>query len=276
METPHRRTLRAAWTATDLSPTKTGALWKLRRRKARRYKLVFWKPCDSCNNQSQRDLNAPHFSSQSTNADLCSLHGADLTASHRSFRLSSSDHAVSRAAAAHTEHPRKVTLNMPGLLLGDFEAETTTGKIKLHEFLGDSWGILFSHPRDYTPVCTTELGRAARLSSEFSKRNVKMIALSIDCVEDHHGWIKDILAYNCEDSACCSLPFPIIADSNRELAVALGMLDPDEKDKDGFPLTARCPPPGATLMRFCEWWTLSRSQRQNEWPHLWTGSWGSV
>ncbi|KAM9350230.1 peroxiredoxin-6-like isoform 2-T2 [Symphorus nematophorus] len=83
---------------------------------------------------------------------------------------------------------------MPGLLLGDvfpdFEAETTTGKIQFHEFLGDSWGILFSHPRDYTPVCTTELGRAARLSSEFSKRGVKMIALSIDCLEDHHGWTK--------------------------------------------------------------------------------------
>ncbi|KAM7378952.1 hypothetical protein PAMP_004537 [Pampus punctatissimus] len=66
-----------------------------------------------------------------------------------------------------------------------------------------------------------------------------MIALSIDCLEDHHGWTKDILAYNCEESACL-LPFPIIADSKRELAVALGMLDPDEKDKDGMPLTARC------------------------------------
>ncbi|XP_036938800.1 peroxiredoxin-6-like [Acanthopagrus latus] len=133
---------------------------------------------------------------------------------------------------------------MPGLLLGDvfpdFEAESTTGNIKLHEFLGDSWGILFSHPRDYTPVCTTELGRAARLSSEFSKRGVKMIALSVDCLQDHHGWTKDILGYNCEDPASSSLPFPIIADCKRELAVALGMLDPDEKDKDGMPLTARC------------------------------------
>ncbi|CAJ1071720.1 peroxiredoxin-6-like [Xyrichtys novacula] len=133
---------------------------------------------------------------------------------------------------------------MPGMLLGDvfpdFEAEATTGKIKFYEFLGDSWGILFSHPKDYTPVCTTELGRAARLSSEFSKRNVKMIALSIDGLEDHHGWTQDILAYNCEESACSSLPFPIIADCKQELAVALGMLDPDEKDKNGTPLTARC------------------------------------
>ncbi|TNM97993.1 hypothetical protein fugu_014239 [Takifugu bimaculatus] len=125
---------------------------------------------------------------------------------------------------------------MPGLLLGqvfpDFEAETTTGTIR--------WGILFSHPRDYTPVCTTELGRAARLGGEFSKRQVKMIALSIDGVEEHRGWTKDILAYNCDESESCELPFPIIADSRRELAVALGMLDPDEKDKDGMPLTARC------------------------------------
>ncbi|XP_054599956.1 peroxiredoxin-6 isoform X2 [Nothobranchius furzeri] len=133
---------------------------------------------------------------------------------------------------------------MPGLLLGDvfpdFEAETTVGKIKFHDFLGDSWGILFSHPRDYTPVCTTELGRAAKLSSEFSKRNVRMIALSIDCLEDHYGWSKDILAYNCESSETNLLPFPIIADRNRELAITLGMLDPEEKDSDGMPVTARC------------------------------------
>uniref|UniRef100_A0A8B9HJA5 Thioredoxin domain-containing protein n=1 Tax=Astyanax mexicanus TaxID=7994 RepID=A0A8B9HJA5_ASTMX len=132
---------------------------------------------------------------------------------------------------------------MPGLLLGDvvpnFEAETTIGTISLHEFLGDSWGILFSHPRDYTPVCTTELGRAAKLCPEFTKRNVKMIALSIDTVEDHHGWSKDILAYN-NDETVTEFPFPIIADYKRELAVELGMLDPVEKDQTGMPLTARC------------------------------------
>ncbi|XP_010888595.1 peroxiredoxin-6-like isoform X2 [Esox lucius] len=132
---------------------------------------------------------------------------------------------------------------MPGLLLGElfpnFEAETTTGKIKFHDFLGDSWGILFSHPRDYTPVCTTELGRATTLCLEFSRRNVKMIALSIDSLEDHHGWIKDILAYNTEGCGG-AFPFPIIADHHRELAVGLGMLDPEEKDEHGMPLTARC------------------------------------
>ncbi|NXE75542.1 PRDX6 protein, partial [Cochlearius cochlearius] len=83
---------------------------------------------------------------------------------------------------------------MPGLLLGDeapdFEADTTQGRIRFHDFLGDSWGILFSHPRDFTPVCTTELGRAAKLAPEFSKRNVKMIALSIDSVPDHLSWSK--------------------------------------------------------------------------------------
>uniref|UniRef100_H3CR00 Peroxiredoxin-6 n=1 Tax=Tetraodon nigroviridis TaxID=99883 RepID=H3CR00_TETNG len=133
---------------------------------------------------------------------------------------------------------------MPGLLLGevfpDFRAETTTGTISFHQFLGDSWAILFSHPGDYTPVCTTELGRAARLSGEFSKRRVKMVALSVNSLEDHQGWTKDILAYNGEDGESGELPFPIIADANRELAVALGMLDPEEKDKDGMPLTARC------------------------------------
>ncbi|XP_029938944.1 peroxiredoxin-6 [Salarias fasciatus] len=131
---------------------------------------------------------------------------------------------------------------MPGLLLGDefpnFEADTTIGKIKFHEFLGNSWGILFSHPKDFTPVCTTELACAAKVSNKFQKRGVKMIALSVDSVADHHGWSKDVMAYgSCDGSA---LPFPIIADDKRELSVKLGMLDPDEKDKDGMPLTARC------------------------------------
>ncbi|XP_038613996.1 peroxiredoxin-6 [Tachyglossus aculeatus] len=131
---------------------------------------------------------------------------------------------------------------MPGLLLGDeapnFEADTTYGPLRFHDYLGDSWGILFSHPRDFTPVCTTELGRAARLAPEFAKRNVKMIALSIDTVQDHLAWCKDINAYNGEEPTE-KLPYPIIADAKRELAVKLGMLDPDEVDKDGLPLTAR-------------------------------------
>ncbi|KAB0401691.1 hypothetical protein E2I00_017797, partial [Balaenoptera physalus] len=112
---------------------------------------------------------------------------------------------------------------MPGgLLLGDeapnFEANTTIGRIRFHDYLGDSWGILFSHPRDFTPVCTTELGRAAKLAPEFAKRNVKMIALSVDSVEDHLAWSKDINAYN-GDEPTEKLPFPIIDDKNRDLAI---------------------------------------------------------
>ncbi|XP_061540065.1 LOW QUALITY PROTEIN: peroxiredoxin-6 [Phycodurus eques] len=131
---------------------------------------------------------------------------------------------------------------MPGILLGDefpnFEADTTIGRIKFHDFLSNSWGILFSHPKDFTPVCTTELACAASLSDKFAKRGVKMIALSVDNVEDHRGWSKDVMGFN--NQASNPLPFPIIADKKRELATKLGMLDPDEIDGDGIPLTARC------------------------------------
>uniref|UniRef100_A0A3Q4I7U4 Peroxiredoxin-6 n=1 Tax=Neolamprologus brichardi TaxID=32507 RepID=A0A3Q4I7U4_NEOBR len=121
---------------------------------------------------------------------------------------------------------------MPGLLLGDeipnFEADTSIGRIKFHDFLGNSWGILFSHPRDFTPVCTTELARAAKISNEFKKRG-----LTVSLVSE-----QDVMAVS--KNADTDLPFPIIADDKRELSVLMGMLDPDEKDKDGMPLTARC------------------------------------
>ncbi|XP_038064069.1 peroxiredoxin-6-like [Patiria miniata] len=123
-----------------------------------------------------------------------------------------------------------------GEIFPDFEADTSTGKINFHEWLGVSWGILFSHPADYTPVCTTELGAAANLAGEFAKRNVKMIALSVDSVESHLGWIKDIQA---NSKLTGDFPYPIIAD-DRTLAVKFGMLDPDEVNKAGMPLTARC------------------------------------
>lgn len=126
-----------------------------------------------------------------------------------------------------------------GINLGEtfpnLEVETTKGKMKFHDFLGDSWGILFSHPADYTPVCTTELGEAVKSAKEFEKRNVKLIALSCDTVEDHKGWSEDIKDY----SGCADVPYPIIADKDRTLAVKLGMLDPAEKDKAGLPLTCR-------------------------------------
>uniref|UniRef100_A0A8C4QT48 Peroxiredoxin 6 n=1 Tax=Eptatretus burgeri TaxID=7764 RepID=A0A8C4QT48_EPTBU len=111
------------------------------------------------------------------------------------------------------------------------------GKVHLC-FYACSWGILFSHPADFTPVCTTELARVVSLAPEFERRGVKMIALSIDSVQDHNAWIKDIQAYR--DSSDKSLPYPILADPNRRLAVQLGMLDPKEKDGTGMPLTARC------------------------------------
>lgn len=129
---------------------------------------------------------------------------------------------------------------MPNLgdIFPNFEANTTDGPMKWHDYVGDGWAILFSHPADYTPVCTTELASVADLVPEFTKRNVKLAALSCDTVEDHLGWIKDIQCYRKHDENE-PLPFPIIDDADRKLAVLLGMLDPDERNKDGLPLSAR-------------------------------------
>lgn len=112
------------------------------------------------------------------------------------------------------------------LRLGDvapnFKAKTSEGEIDFYEYLGDSWGVLFSHPADYTPVCTTELGRTAALKDEFAKRNVKVIALSVDSVESHKGWIKDI-----NETQDVEVNFPIIGDENREIALAYDMIHPN-------------------------------------------------
>ena len=107
----------------------------------------------------------------------------------------------------------------------DFTAETTEGTIKFHEWLGDSWAILFSHPKDYTPVCTTELGRVANLKGEFDKRNVKVIAVSVDPLESHKGWIKDI-----NETQSCTMNYPIIADPDRNVATIYGMIHPNALD----------------------------------------------
>ncbi|XP_076315147.1 peroxiredoxin 6a [Tachypleus tridentatus] len=124
--------------------------------------------------------------------------------------------------------------------LGDtfpnFTADTTIGTIDFYDWIGDSWAILFSHPADYTPVCTSELGKSATLNPEFTKRGVKLIALSCDSVDSHKGWISDIKSY-CKFGP--GFPYPIISDEKRELAVKLGMLDPLEKDSQGLPLTCR-------------------------------------
>ncbi|SZE99869.1 unnamed protein product [Blumeria hordei] len=101
-----------------------------------------------------------------------------------------------------------------------FQAETTQGTIDFHEFIGDSWVVLFSHPEDYTPICTTELGAFAKLEPEFTRRNVKLIGLSANTVESHAGWIKDI-----EENSCCKLNFPIIGDKDRKISYAYDMLD---------------------------------------------------
>jgi alkyl hydroperoxide reductase subunit AhpC len=112
------------------------------------------------------------------------------------------------------------------LRLGDtapnFKAKTSTGDLDFYEFLGDSWGVLFSHPGDYTPVCTTELGRTAALKNEFEKRNVKVLALSVDSVEAHHGWINDI-----NETQGVEVNFPIIADEDRKISEAYDMIHPN-------------------------------------------------
>ena len=104
----------------------------------------------------------------------------------------------------------------------DFTAETTEGTIELHKYLGDGWGILFSHPKDYTPVCTTELGRVANLKSEFDKRNVKVLALSVDPVDSHKGWVNDI-----NETQSCSVNYPIIADPEKKIAGMYDMIHPN-------------------------------------------------
>jgi len=104
----------------------------------------------------------------------------------------------------------------------DFEAQTTEGTLRFHEWLGNSWGILFSHPKDFTPVCTTELGEVARLKPEFAKRNTKVIALSVDSVADHEKWSADI-----EETQGARPNYPLIADPDRRIATLYDMIHPN-------------------------------------------------
>ncbi|MCB0729053.1 MAG: peroxiredoxin [Ignavibacteriae bacterium] len=119
---------------------------------------------------------------------------------------------------------------MAALRLGDtapnFSAKTTEGDIMFHEWLGDSWGVLFSHPADFTPVCTTELGMVAKLKDEFDKRNVKVIGLSVDPLSDHAEWIKDI-----NETQNVSMNFPMIADDDKYVSSLYDMIHPNADDK---------------------------------------------
>ena len=107
----------------------------------------------------------------------------------------------------------------------DFEQDSSEGKIKFHDWLGDRWGVLFSHPADFTPVCTTELGRVAKLKAEFDKRNVKPIALSVDPLASHKGWIGDI-----EETQSTKMNFPILADGDRKVSKLYDMIHPEAND----------------------------------------------
>ncbi len=113
-----------------------------------------------------------------------------------------------------------------GDIAPDFTAASTEGEIKFHEFLGDSWGILFSHPADYTPVCTTELGRTALLKEEFAKRNTKVLAVSVDPLDSHFGWRNDIV-----ETQQCSVDFPILADPDKKIAELYDMIHPNASEK---------------------------------------------
>jgi len=104
----------------------------------------------------------------------------------------------------------------------DFEAETTEGTISFHDWLGDSWGVLFSHPRDFTPVCTTELGYMAKVKPEFDKRNVKILGISVDSVDDHRRWKKDI-----EETQGTAVSYPMIGDTDMTVAKLYGMIHPN-------------------------------------------------
>jgi alkyl hydroperoxide reductase subunit AhpC len=112
-----------------------------------------------------------------------------------------------------------------GSIAPDFEQDSTLGRIEFHDWLGDSWGVLFSHPADFTPVCTTELGRVAKLKGEFEKRNTKVIALSVDPLASHQGWVSDI-----EETQGTKVNFPILADADRKVAALYDMIHPEAND----------------------------------------------
>jgi len=138
------------------------------------------------------------------------------------------------AAASGEQRPEPLRL---GSIAPDFDADTTAGPINFHKFIGDSWVILFSHPEDYTPVCTTELGAFAKLEPEFTKRGVKLIGLSANTIESHAKWIDDI-----NEISGSNLTFPIIGDKQRQISLKYDMLDYQDTtnvDSKGIAFTIR-------------------------------------
>jgi alkyl hydroperoxide reductase subunit AhpC len=127
-----------------------------------------------------------------------------------------------RAKANRKEAPMAIRL---GDTAPDFTAETTEGKINFYDYLGDGWGVLFSHPKDFTPVCTTELGEVAKLKPEFDKRNVKVLGLSVDKLDNHKGWAADI-----EETQGAKLNFPVIADEDHKVSDLYDMIHPNAND----------------------------------------------
>jgi alkyl hydroperoxide reductase subunit AhpC len=121
--------------------------------------------------------------------------------------------------------PEAIMALQLGDIAPDFEADTTQGKIKFHEWLGNDWGVLFSHPKDFTPVCTTELGYTAKLKPEFDRRGVKVMGLSVDPLDSHRLWSKDI-----EETQGTAPNFPMIADADRRIATLYGMIHPNAND----------------------------------------------
>src|SRR6187551_3741591 len=112
-----------------------------------------------------------------------------------------------------------------GDIAPDFTQDSTEGRIEFHKWLGNSWGVLFSHPKDFTPVCTTELGATAKLKAEFHQRNVKVVAVSVDPIDSHKGWVGDI-----EETQGCAVNFPILADPDRKVSKLYDMIHPEAND----------------------------------------------
>src|ERR1700733_11238393 len=137
------------------------------------------------------------------------------------------EHPVrSHSASTDLHHLRRSTMAVRlGDTAPDFTADTTEGTINFHDWLGDSWGVLFSHPKDFTPVCTTELGAFSKAKPEFDKRNAKLIGLSVDTVESHKGWAGDI-----EETQGTALAFPLIGDEDRQVADLYDMIHPNAND----------------------------------------------